>query len=54
MLNGVQVLETLRPLLGMTDVETRVIFTAFTVHDLNKVMDNTGGFNRLAVAENVA
>lgn len=52
-LNGVQVLETLRPLLELTDVETRVIFTAFTIHDLNKVMDSDGGFSRLAVAENV-
>lgn len=52
-LNGIQVLETLRPLLGLTDVETRVIFTAFTVHDLNKVMEHQSSFGRLAVAENV-
>ncbi|MFZ2360051.1 MAG: type I-D CRISPR-associated protein Cas10d/Csc3 [Anaerolineae bacterium] len=53
-LNGVQVLETLRPLLGLSDAETRVLFTAFTVHDLNKVLQTNQGFNRLAVAENVA
>ena len=53
-LNGVQVLETLRPLLGLSDTEARVLFTAFTVHDLNKVLQTNEGFSRLAIAENVA
>lgn len=53
-LNGIQVLETLRPLLRLSDAETRVLFAAFTVHDLNKVLPNNGGFGRLAVAENIA
>ncbi len=53
-LNGIQVLETLRPLLGLPDVEARVLFTAFTVHDLNKVLHTDGSFGKLAVVENVA
>lgn len=52
-LNGIQVLETLRPLLNLSDNEVRVLFTAFTVHDLNKVLQSGEGFSRLAVAENV-
>jgi CRISPR-associated protein Csc3 len=53
-LNGIQVLETLRPLLKLPDVESRVLFTAFTVHDLNKVLQSNDGFSKLAIAENVA
>lgn len=53
-LNGIQVLETLRPLLKLSDVESRVLFTAFTVHDLNKVLQSNDGFSKLAIAENVA
>lgn len=53
-LNGVQVLETLRPLLGLSDTEARVLYTAFTVHDLNKVLQTQEGFGKLATAENVA
>lgn len=36
-IDGVFVLEQLRPTLHLTDVEARVLFTAFTIHDLNKV-----------------
>ncbi len=53
-LNGIQVLETLRVLLNLSDIEARLLFTAFTVHDLNKVLQNNEGFGKLAVAENVA
>jgi CRISPR-associated protein Csc3 len=52
-LNGVQILETLRPLLNLPDNEARVLFTAFTVHDLNKVLQSKEGFSKLAVADNV-
>jgi len=53
-LNGIQVLESLRPLLNLPDNEARVLFTAFTVHDLNKVLQSNEGFSKLAVADNVA
>jgi len=51
--NGVFVLETLWPLLRLNDDEVRVLFTAFTVHDINKVLDRRASFSRLATAENV-
>lgn len=53
-LNGICVLETLRPLLHLSDEETRVLYTAFTVHDINKVVGRQEAFGRLATAENVA
>jgi len=53
-LNGIQVLETLRSLLSLSDTDARVLYTAFTVHDLNKVLQSNEGFAKLAVAENVA
>lgn len=55
-MNGVFVLETLRPLLKFEDedIETRVLFTAFTVHDINKTTDAKHSFNNLATAENIA
>ena len=36
-LNGILVLETLRQPLQLNDIEARVLYTAFTVHDINKV-----------------
>ncbi len=53
-LNGVFVLETLRKLLGLNDIETRVLYTAFTVHDINKALDRQVAFGKLATEENVA
>lgn len=53
-INGVFVLETMRPLLRLGDDEARVLFTAFTVHDINKVLGRQEAFGRLATAENVA
>lgn len=35
-LNGVMLLESLRPLLQLTEHETRLLFTVFTIHDINK------------------
>ena len=52
--NGVFTLETLRPLLHLSDNETWVLFTAFTVHDINKALDRKESFGRLATAKNVA
>lgn len=54
-MDGVQVLETLREPLELTDVETRVLFTAFTVHDLNKVpgQPQNVSFSKVATSENI-
>lgn len=51
---GIFLLETLRPVLGLSDEETRVLFTAFTVHDINKVLDSQASFSQIATEENVA
>lgn len=37
-LNGVFVLDRLRRLLALTEEETRVLFTAYTIHDINKMV----------------
>ena len=52
--NGVFVLETLRPALRLSDEEARVLYTAFTVHDINKALGRRESFGQLATAENVA
>jgi len=56
-LNGVTVLESLRPPLQLSDRETELLFTAFTVHDLNKAPAYQGtkqSFGTLASQENIA
>lgn len=55
-LNGICVLERLRPILGLDDIEVQVLFSAFSVHDLNKLeefQDEKRSFNYLANAKNV-
>lgn len=41
-MNGITMLESLRSLLGLSDIETRLLFTVFTIHDINKDPDFTG------------
>ena len=56
-LNGICVLERLRPILNLDDIEVQVIFSAFSVHDLNKLsqfQDQKRSFNYLANDENVS
>ena len=53
-LSGVFVLETLREALGLSDVEARVLYTAFTIHDINKALNRAGAFGKLATRKNVA
>jgi CRISPR-associated protein Csc3 len=53
-LNGVFVLETLREPLDLSDTEARALYTAFTVHDINKVLEQQDHFSKLATRENVA
>ena len=55
-LNGICVLERLRPILDLDDIEVQVLFSAFSVHDLNKLeefQDQKRSFNYLANAENI-
>jgi CRISPR-associated protein Csc3 len=52
-LTGVFVLEQLRSALDINDLETRVLFTAFTIHDLNKALEGDQSFGELAVGENI-
>ncbi len=55
-LNGICVLERLRPILDLDDLEVQVLFSAFSVHDLNKLsqfQDEKRSFNYLANAKNV-
>jgi CRISPR-associated protein Csc3 len=52
--NGVFTAERLRPLAGLSDVEARVLYCAYSVHDINKLVEQAGkSFNALAVKETV-
>ena len=56
-LNGICVLERLRPILNLEDTEVQVLFSAYSVHDLNKLnqfQDEKRSFNYLANAKNVS
>ena len=55
--NGIFVLERLRPILDLNDLEVQLLFSAFSVHDLNKLQefqDEKRSFNYLANAKNVS
>ena len=56
-INGIFVLERLRPILDLDDLEVQLLFSAFSVHDLNKLQefqDERRSFNYLANAKNVS
>ncbi len=56
-INGIFVLERLRPILNLSDLEVQLLFSAFSVHDLNKLQefqDQKRSFNYLANAKNVS
>lgn len=53
-LSGIGVLETLRPRLQLQEVETRTLYTAFTIHDINKALNDQRAFSKLAVSETLA
>ena len=56
-LNGICVLERLRPILDLDELEVQVLFSAYSVHDLNKLnqfQDQKRSFNYLANAENIS
>ena len=55
--NGIFVLERLRPILDLNDLEVQLLFSAFSVHDLNKLQefqDEKRSFNYLANVKNVS
>ena len=56
-LNGICILERLRPILNLKDIEIQVLFSAFSVHDLNKLegfQNKKRSFNYLANAKNIS
>lgn len=53
-LDMICVLETLRPSLYLSEDETRVLYTAITIHDINKPTDEKMSFNKLATPERLA
>ena len=55
-LNGIFILQRLRPILNLDDIEVQVLFSAFSVHDLNKLdqfQNEKRSFNYLANTNNV-
>ncbi|MDE0041313.1 MAG: type I-D CRISPR-associated protein Cas10d/Csc3, partial [Candidatus Poribacteria bacterium] len=55
-INGIFVLERLRPILHLDDIEVQLLFSAFSVHDLNKLQEfqnEKRSFNYLANTNNV-
>lgn len=56
-INGICVLERLRPIVDLDDLELHVLFSAFSVHDLNKLeqyQETQQPFNYLADAKNIS
>lgn len=52
-LNGVMLLEALRQVLNLSDLETRLLFTVFTIHDINKDPDFNGRhYTDIAIPDN--
>ncbi|HEU5011464.1 MAG TPA: type I-D CRISPR-associated protein Cas10d/Csc3 [Roseiflexaceae bacterium] len=52
-LNGIFVLDDLRRVLHLSDNEARVLFTAFTIHDINKMVEEKARYKQLATREHV-
>ena len=56
-LNGICVLERLRPILDLDELEVQVLFSAYSIHDLNKLsqfQNEKRSFNSLANTKNVS
>jgi CRISPR-associated protein Csc3 len=52
-LNGIMLLEALRQPLALSDLEMRLLFTVFTIHDINKERDFSGqNYGRIALPDN--
>lgn len=55
LLNGIMLLEALKRPLHLTDLETQLLFTIFTIHDINKDPDYDGkAYGKIAVLANFA
>ncbi len=55
LLNGIMLLEALRRPLHLTNLEIQLLFTIFTIHDINKDPDYTGKpYGKIAVPANFA
>ena len=53
-LNGIFVLDRLRPILDLEDLEVQILFTAYSIHDLNKLPHlPRASFNKLATIDNI-
>ena len=52
-MNGIMLLESLRSLLRLSDLEARLLFTVFTIHDINKDPDFGGqAYAKIAIPDN--
>lgn len=52
-LDGIFLLDELRSLLSLDETATRVLFTGYTVHDINKMVAQESSFNKLAVEDRI-
>lgn len=53
-LNGIFVLDDLRRRLALSDQETQVLLTAFTIHDINKMVEGKAKYKQIATRETVS
>lgn len=53
-LDGILLLDQLCGLFALPDHEARVLFTAYTVHDINKILDNSAGLSKDATPDKIA
>ncbi|NTU79316.1 MAG: type I-D CRISPR-associated protein Cas10d/Csc3 [Chloroflexales bacterium] len=52
-LDGILILEQLCRMFQVPDIEIRVLFTAYTVHDINKLLRQSQGMNKDATPANI-
>jgi CRISPR-associated protein Csc3 len=53
LLNGIFVLEQLRKLLQLAPLEAKVLLSAFTLHDINKMLPDATSYRAAATPENI-
>lgn len=52
-LDGIFLLDQLRYIFALSDKESRLLFTAYTVHDINKLLGSADGLSKDAVPEKI-
>jgi CRISPR-associated protein Csc3 len=52
-LDGIFLLDQLCSLFRLPELEVRLLFTAYTVHDINKLVQNSQGVNKDAIPKNI-